>query len=230
MPEKSKPYRFLILFSLIVLADILIGLSAFSGYRVITKPLVISSLIAYFLIRSRKEKITVRPLVLSALIFSLIGDISLLFDSVSSIYFIVGLTSFLLAHISYIFVFILGKNYKVNARFFFYPIPFLIFVALVFSKIYPNLDELLIPVVGYMLVILIMLVSAMGRYKTVNHKSFIWVIVGACVFALSDSILALDKFSAPIPHSVLWTMSTYAFAQYAIIRGLLAEKPIAELA
>ena len=230
MPKNAKPYWFLILFSLIVLADIGVGLSAFSEYRFITKPLVISALIAYFLVQSRKEKAPAQSFVLSALIFSLIGDIALLFDSGSGIYFVIGLASFLLAHISYIFVFISAKNYSVNASFFLYVIPFLALVGLVFLKIYNGLNELLIPVIGYMLVILIMLISALGRFKVVNRKSFIWVFSGACLFALSDSILAIDKFNTPIPSSVLWTMSTYAFAQYAIIRGLLAEKPLPEVA
>ncbi len=45
--------------------------------------------------------------IIAALLFSWVGDIFLLFDSQNSLYFIFGLSAFLIAHVFYIFFFML---------------------------------------------------------------------------------------------------------------------------
>ncbi|MEO5787784.1 lysoplasmalogenase [Gelidibacter sp.] len=86
-----------------------------------------------------------------------------------------------------------------------------------------NLGDLLIPVVFYILVILLMIISAFLRQKKVSQKSFIFVFIGAILFVISDSILALNKFYMPLPFSSISIMLTYGLAQFFIVLGLLKQ-------
>jgi uncharacterized membrane protein YhhN len=48
-----------------------------------------------------------------------------------------------------------------------------------------------------------------------------YVFIGAIVFVLSDSILAVNKFYNPIQKSSFIIMLTYLVAQYLIVNGIL---------
>jgi uncharacterized membrane protein YhhN len=49
-------------------------------------------------------------------------------------------------------------------------------------------------------------------------------------FLLSDALLAINKFVAPIPMAGFWVMLTYITAQYLIVKGCskdFADQPAA---
>jgi uncharacterized membrane protein YhhN len=48
-----------------------------------------------------------------------------------------------------------------------------------------------------------------------------YILIGAIVFVSSDSILAFNKFYAPITHASFFIMVTYCMAQYLIVKGIL---------
>ena len=43
--------------------------------------------------------------------------------------------------------------------------------------------------------------------------------MGACVFMLSDSLIAINKFVTPVALSSLWILGTYYAAQLLIMRN-----------
>jgi uncharacterized membrane protein YhhN len=47
------------------------------------------------------------------------------------------------------------------------------------------------------------------------------VSAGAILFALSDGMIAVNKFAFEIPGQQILIMSTYITAQYLIVQGLL---------
>jgi uncharacterized membrane protein YhhN len=57
-----------------------------------------------------------------------------------------------------------------------------------------------------------------------NIKSYGFVLIGAILFIISDSLIAINKFAFSIPLSDLWVMSTYIAAQYLIVQGVLLER------
>ncbi|GGW31784.1 hypothetical protein GCM10007383_16000 [Arenibacter certesii] len=79
----------------------------------------------------------------------------------------------------------------------------------------------MIPVIVYIIVILIMAITALNRMGTVSRKSYALVFLGVFFFIISDSTLAINKFSFPVPMAHFWIMGTYATSQYLIINGLL---------
>lgn len=215
--------HFTIIFLIILVAELLSGsIESLSNLHYITKPSLVISLIIFFWKESTTISPYIRTMTLLALVFSLFGDVFLMFVDKSPNYFMFGLVSFLLAHIMYIFVFLKDRNSSKSALGF-----ILILMIYAFGLFYFLLDrlgEMLIPVLVYVTVILTMSATAFLREGSVPKISYIFVLLGAILFMVSDSILAMNKFYAPIPFSNISIMLTYAMAQYFIVFGIKKER------
>ncbi|MGB5553058.1 MAG: lysoplasmalogenase [Flavobacteriaceae bacterium] len=217
--KKIFPY----LFAILVISDILVGTANYPSLRVVTKPLILISLLVFFFMEGRRLSKNTYYGVLLALFLSLSGDVFLLFDAKSNSFFILGLVSFLLAHITYALVFLKDRNGK--PPLFLYGILLLFFGygILLFSYLEPDLGSLTYPVLVYVIGILAMAISALWRYKKVATSSFLWVFVGALFFVASDSFLAINMFKFRLPWSSVWVMGTYAAAQFLLVNGVLKQ-------
>jgi uncharacterized membrane protein YhhN len=83
----------------------------------------------------------------------------------------------------------------------------------------PHLGELKIPVVLYATVICSMLLGSLHIYLKTNRPANKLFVLGATLFVLSDSLLAINKFYQPFPMAGVGIMLTYCLAQYFIVRG-----------
>ncbi len=211
--------KFSLLFIGIVLLDLFIGELGFGPYRFLTKPLILVSLIVFFAFRGNRLPRSVYSLMLLALFFSLLGDVFLLYDSL----FIMGLVSFLTAHILYCSIFLKKCRKKQNGTFWSITVLLLSYGVTLFFILKDALGELQFPVIVYIIGIMGMAISAYGRKGGTNAISFNLVFLGALLFVASDSILALNKFMFPVPLSHFWVMGTYSAAQYFIVAGILNE-------
>ena len=216
----SSEKKFSIVYCLIVIAELITGsLEDFSSLHYLFKPAIVISLLIFFLLKCKTLNKKLRLIIASALLFSLAGDILLMFVDRSPNYFLFGLVAFLLAHVMYVIAFLKHRNKTLNPFGF---IAFLIvYAAGLFYLVKDGLNEMLIPVLIYMLVILSMSTAAYLRKGTISKLSYTLVFLGALFFMLSDSILALNKFYEPLAYSNISIMLTYAIAQYLIIFGIL---------
>ncbi len=154
-----------------------------------------------------------------ALAFSSLGDALLDLDPDRQ--FVRGLLAFLVAHLIYILLFV--RNWVRPLR----PDGWrlaLLAVVLIYGMLLsqwlaPNLGELAGPVMFYVCVITVMVVSAI---LAVFSKP--WVYSGVILFLISDSILAINKFKSPLPLRGYLVWATYYLAQYGIAIGFLREK------
>ncbi|MBE8724095.1 lysoplasmalogenase [Flavobacterium hungaricum] len=165
---------------------------------------------------------------LAALLFSWIGDVILLFTDLGEIYFILGLISFLTAHLIYCILFNRQNRIsKKRNKTFFVIGSILIAVYLIgmVTVLMPYLGNLEIPVAVYATVISIMLLFAFNGFLLWERPGSKWVFLGALFFVISDSILAVNKFHTPIPKSSFFIMTTYLLAQYLIVVGILKLNP-----
>jgi|UniRef100_UPI00404B57A0 uncharacterized membrane protein YhhN len=211
---------FSILFFIIVTLELICGSDeSLTMYHYITKPSILISLILFFWTQSTSINKSIRVLTLSALIFSLLGDVLLMFVDQSPNYFMMGLIAFLIAHIFYIMVFL--KHRDKNKQPLWFGLLLLIYGIGMFYGLKDGLGEMLIPVLIYMLVILTMAISAFWRNKTVGKLSYVLVFFGALFFMMSDSLLAINKFHTALPLSNVSIMLTYALAQFLIVFGIL---------
>lgn len=215
--------NFKYIFGGFVVLDVLVANSGFTQYRIITKPLILLSLLIYFGYSGKQLAKTTYYLTLVALAFSFFGDVFLLFDSISNIYFILGLISFLLAHVLYGLVFLKNWNQKPRWNIHIITLVLISYGILLFLYIKAGLGAFTYPVTLYILGILFMAISALRRFQKVSEKSFLFVFIGAIFFMISDSILAIHMFKQEITWSSFLIMGTYALAQYLIVKGILSQ-------
>ena len=187
----------------------------------VLKPFLLPILLiaVYFSNRFSSKKI-----LLTALTFSWIGDIVLLFANKGELYFIIGLVAFLISHVFYIVLF----NQQAVTTSISNKISFgagigliLLYFFGMITTLGPKLGPLTVPVIVYAIVISSMLYFALkGSYQW-NAIPYQSVLVGALFFIASDSILAFNKFYQPIPYASFLIMITYLGAQYGIVWGIL---------
>jgi uncharacterized membrane protein YhhN len=214
----------LILFFIVALAELVAIAAQLDQLQMVCKPLILITLGVYYLLSAGEDRSLV---VLLAIIFSLAGDVSLMFDSINPIYFMVGLVSFLLSHVFYILAYrqhqkseqtdSLQGIQKLRAAF-----PIVLAGTGLVVILYPSLGDLKIPVIVYALVLVVMVLNALFRLGRTGVVSFWFVFVGAMFFMVSDSLLAINKFLTPLSYSGMLIMSTYISAQFLIIEGLIA--------
>jgi len=214
----SSLKNFTLFFILIAFTDLVGVQYGLPIVHTIAKPLLIPILAAMLY---NSGLVSTKKIVLTGLFFSWWGDIFLLLDSAGSLYFIAGLTSFLTTHVLYIFYFLSVKN-QAPSLFKKQPIWFL--ATLVYGVglvilLLPHLGELKIPVVLYATVICSMLLSSLHIYLKTNRPANKLFVLGATLFVLSDSLLAINKFYQPFPMAGVGIMLTYCLAQYFIVRG-----------
>lgn len=180
------------------------------------KPLFMPLLIAHYISNTEYEKL--RYAILLALFFSGMGDTLLLWGN-EPLFFMAGLGSFLLAHLSYIWLF--HKQGGTTIRWNKLIVPFSVLYGLLFFyHLYPHLGDMKLPVGVYAVVLTTMMITAFFRRS--RPYSFLFVFVGAVLFVISDSLLAESKFVQKGSGEYnFWVMLTYLTAQFFIIKGLL---------
>lgn len=165
-----------------------------------------------------------KNLLLTALAFSWLGDIILMFSEKGALYFIIGLVAFLVSHIFYIVVFTKQKSKaKVTANIFFWlsGVLVLLYLKNMLTLLYPILGDLKIPVTIYAATISLMLIVACRGFFSWNDHARYLILFGAVCFVVSDSLLAINKFYSPLPDASFWIMITYLTAQFCISAGIL---------
>ncbi|MEO6134024.1 MAG: lysoplasmalogenase [Ginsengibacter sp.] len=187
------------------------------------KPLLLLPLVTAVIIHPQTS---LKRLLIAALIFSWCGDVLLLFTKNGELYFILGLVSFLTAHIFYTILFV-KEIKKADGKLKFKNAGLALIVLYLLSFLYvlfPHLGGLKIPVIIYALVITTMLFTAWQLSKYWPMPLSILLLTGALSFVLSDSILAINKFYQPLPYAGFLIMTTYLFAQGALVISWLEKK------
>ena len=144
--------------------------------------------------------------VIGGLVLSAAGDI---FLSLASSTFLVGLIAFLLAHVAYTFAFLQdSRRPSLWRAFLAYGYGLLMYAYLLTAG---ELGAMTIPVLIYVIIIGTMLWRAAARVGTpgVARLTAQAGLFGALFFTLSDSLLSLNMFVAPLPLERLLVMLTY---------------------
>ena len=213
----------LLLYLLLSLLNIIAGSIENSTLVFISKPLLMPALGLWFYRQTKNHPPVFRNLILWAIFFSWGGDtLLMLVPSRGEQFFLLGLISFLIAHILYTTAFL--KNVNLSNGFLkknlWALLPFLLIYGSANYLLIPNVPEAMkIPVLIYGAVILFMATAALNRKDIIPIPTFQFVFWGALTFVLSDLILAFNKFNSPIDYSSFWIMSTYLLGQFWIAKG-----------
>lgn len=192
--------------------------------HLLSKPLPL--LIAIFLIAMNDHSIKTerrfhsifgaRGWLVAALAASLLGDVLLMGPQH---WFVGGLLAFLVAHLCYLVLLSrdapwwhsrLALAFTLGAG------------AAMTAWLWPGLPAALrIPVGVYVTAIALMVAQALGRAQALGTPQARWVGLGAGLFMLSDSLLAVNRFMQPLPLAGLWVLATYFSAQICIAANVL---------
>ena len=211
-----KERQFLLLYAVILVLD-LFQVYTDGSFRIATKPMIMISLIIYFLWRKsvtpNKQHHLWNGVFTIALIAALAGELLLLSDSL----FLYGLLAFLIMQIGYMFVFFrerIGRPLLIG-----YATLLIIVVISVSLFIWEDAGSLRWPVLIYSSAICTMSYAALSRNPRLSgHKM---VFLGTILFIISDSVIALHQFNTGIDAGKLTVMITYGIAQYLIVIGML---------
>jgi len=193
------------------------------GVKALIIPILM--LLYYSLVKSQMNPF--HRLILAGQFFSWVGDVILQLSQFSEMFFMLGLSGFLIAQVMYMIAFFRTKGD--NILFFkkiWLVIPLVLYGVGILWVLYDGLGDMMIPVFAYTGVILTMLMAAINRRGKVNRLSYHLVLFGAMLFILSDTLIAINKFTWEIPLPRLIIMGTYIIAQYLIAIGCLKQYDI----
>jgi uncharacterized membrane protein YhhN len=151
-----------------------------------------------------------------AAVLCLAGDVALLHDSDAR--FLLGLSAFALGHVAYVVTALLvGVSWPRAAVA--VPVLVVLFGFQAGTRMLPGARHhggtgMVVAVGIYSAIISAMVVTATG---TPSWLAF----AGATMFAVSDSMIAYNRFVAPFPHADLPIMVTYHCGQLLLIGGLM---------
>ncbi|MCW5906886.1 MAG: lysoplasmalogenase [Chitinophagales bacterium] len=206
-----------------------------------TKPLLLPFLAAYYTASVKSKWNNVHKIMLLAFLFSWFGDISLMLTPEtisdthlmgipkSKYFFLLGLGSFLITQLLFIRAFRNAVSSAKNTVSTIGYLPFLFYWAammfVVLPPLYANQEKnaAIIPVVVYAAILVSMAATALNRYKNTAPESFTYTFIGACLFVISDSLIAINflALKEPMYHAGFLIMTTYMAAEFLIAYGIL---------
>lgn len=177
-----------------------------------TKPTVTALLVAAAVTLDPRSA-SARPWFVAALVLSLVGDVLLMLPRQQ---FVGGLGSFLLAHVLYVVGFLVAgvglRGAAVGAV-----VVLVVMVPLgrIIVRSARKVDPSVVgAVLAYMVVISCMVIAASGSHR--------WAaIVGAALFAGSDSLIAWNRFVGSTPAAPVSIMVTYHLGQLGLLLSLI---------
>lgn len=144
----------------------------------------------------------------AGLALSAVGDVALEIRGDPS-FFLAGMLAFAMAHAAYVGGFLAVSK----APRFALLLPFGLWGMGLFAFIRPGLGPMAAPVAVYAL----LLVAMMWRATAAGAPA---AAIGALLFGLSDSLIAIDRFHAPVPGARWLIMALYWAGQYGIARSV----------
>ena len=148
--------------------------------------------------------------IIAGLVCSLAGDVFLMLPSDR---FVAGLVSFLMAHLFYIAAFTSGTGFGFSWQSL---VPCVIYGIFIFGILAPHLGKMKLPVLVYMVVILVMAWQAWERWRQTGQSGALLAFLGAVLFLISDSALAVNRFRGQYRSAQALILSTYFAAQWLI--------------
>ena len=205
MMTRAQGIAFLLFAAIYCLATLLEPFAFSWVLKVI--PLFILILSSVKLIRASYEKIFI-----AGLVFSTLGDYLLGYNG--NAWFVFGLGAFLIAHLFYMVSF-KPIQMPMTLQKWLFILLYSIYGLAMMTLITPGLGELFVLVLIYMTVLLFMAMATL-----LSDKSNKWLMIGVLSFVMSDSLIGINKFYQTIVYADFMIMTSYNFAQYALVRGL----------
>lgn len=215
MTKQTKITIATALFFIAAIADVWAVITKNESVEIVVKPLLMMLLALVYLSSVKKPNFWF----VLGLFFSFLGDSFLLFSGAN--YFMFGLAAFLLAHVVYIKITVGYLENELTVKMISSAIPFVLFFIGLLYVIYDNLGDMLLPVIVYGITISTFGSVALLNYRNERSTENTWLLVGALIFIISDSLIAINKFYEPSEFYGVSIMITYILAQFLICKALV---------
>ncbi|MFN0203151.1 MAG: lysoplasmalogenase [Bacteroidia bacterium] len=185
-----------------------------------TKILLMPSLALWYFYLTKTQGAI--KMLLAALFFSWGGDTLLVFAKEKPIFFLLGLGSFFLAHVFYIYTFVKkGKEFKLTTSSVALIVIALLNLATLLYLLLPVLPiDMKVPILAYGSILTLLICSTLYLRKLLAAH-WAYLLLGVALFILSDSLIAFNRFRfdmiAFLPNISFWIMLTYIIAQGCIV-------------
>ena len=189
--------------------------------RMIAMPLIATSLMIYLLIKTKAQQLF-HKLIFAGLVFSLAGDVQLLFSGSAEFYLLTALLATLVSYMLYSVAYYLDfkRDISLTKR-----VGNILFVFLALTAISffmagsKNLNDFRYPALAYLFVLSIMTVLSGYRHKRVNSRSFKLILTGSFAFVLSDLSIGYYYFIESESMMMVSFLLAYLIAQYLVVIG-----------
>lgn len=150
----------------------------------------------------------------AGLVMSLVGDVALLWPHQG---FLPGLLAFLVAHLCYLRAFTRRHRLAEPVQpFIVYGLVATLLLGLMWTELPPPLRW---PVLAYVVCLIGMAAQAATIWRSGQVRGDVLALGGA-LFVVSDALLAINRFVAPVPLASLAILGTYWAAQWCIASWL----------
>jgi uncharacterized membrane protein YhhN len=215
MPNLHRQVPLFVAFALVAIALYVYGLILDDfTLRISTKAFPVLAMMAV----CSTQKTPYARGVLLGLVFCLAGDLLLEFRQR---FFLPGMIAFMLGHVAYCVTFIRRRRVLALPL----ALPFLLWIIWALFTLWPGLGGMRGPVAAYTLAIFVMMWRAaalvQGEEKPTPAD---WsVLVGAALFAFSDTLIALNRFHEPLEGVRIPIILTYWGAQALITQSVFSK-------
>ena len=208
LPVFTLPFAGVLVCACVVLA--LAGEYALTRWLVyVFKPLA-TLLILGVALAGTSASPTYRWLIVAGLAFSLAGDVFLMLPRDR---FVAGLASFFIAHLLYIAAFVHDGRFKLPLTVL---LPLLAYALFLLWLVREGVGKLGPVVALYAGALAAMAWTAVGRWAEIQTQPAEYAAIGAVLFVVSDSALAVDRFRRHFHAAQLVVLATYFAAQWLI--------------
>lgn len=210
---------------LVVSGIYLLVLLLIPGVEYWIKPMLMPALLLFYFLQAEiVDKFLVR-----ALVACWAGDVLLMLEKQSPIYFLLGLVVFLIGHV--MFILTMRRLIRPDVQHGRPELTLLVMTAVlaaaagVWLLIREKAGDLLLAVSIYEIVIASMFFHALRRRSRTSRDSFLLMVFGALSFMISDSLLALNRwYFDDLQYAGFFVMTTYLLAQYLLVSGVLKHR------
>jgi uncharacterized membrane protein YhhN len=217
----KKHNTFNVFYLLIIALNIYALVFGSEFLRMIAMPLIATSLMIYLLIKTKAQQLF-HKLIFAGLVFSLAGDVQLLFSGSAEFYLLTALLATLVSYMLYSVAYYLDFKRKISLTKRVGNILFVL-LALVTVSFFmagsKNLNDFRYPALAYLFVLSIMTVLSGYRHKRVNSRSFKLILTGSFAFVLSDLSIGYYYFIESENMMMVSFLLAYLVAQYLVVIG-----------
>jgi len=240
MTQQSKANFIRVILPVLLVIELYAEYIHWSQLMFFTKPLLLPLIALYYFVSIPDRWSKVHTLMMFAFLFSWFGDVSLMLtpETVtdtelmgipkSKYMFLAGVGSFLVAQLLFIQVYrlaVYGISTVKRINFLPFIMYWTIMLALVVPAVYHNSEKsaATIPIIIYATTLVSMAGFALNRFGKTNPMSFWITLAGACIFVVSDSLIAINFLVLPQPtrYAGFSIMLTYVVAEFMIAEGIL---------